>query len=59
MANPIEGASRLVHRQRAEAQFNAVVGHLLDAMDARGIPRTAQNRLIARLAPMRGDVIYR
>lgn len=43
----------------SEAQFNAVVEHLIDAMQARGIPRTAQNRLIARLAPMRKDIIYR
>ena len=43
----------------SEAQFNAVVEHLVDAMQARGIPRTAQNRLIARLAPMRKDIIYR
>lgn len=51
---------REVHRglDIDEAQFNAVVEHLLDAMRARGISRTAQNRLIARLAPMRGDVIY-
>lgn len=50
-----------VHRGLAinEAQFNAVVEHLIDAMDARHIPQTAQNRLIARLAPMRKDVIYR
>ncbi len=51
---------REVHRglDIDETQFNAVVEHLIDAMDARGIPRTAQNRLIARMAPMRSDVIY-
>lgn len=43
----------------SETQFNAVVEHLIDAMQARGIPRAAQNRLIARLAPMRKDIIYR
>lgn len=50
-----------VHRGLAisEAQFNAVVEHLIDAMDAQRIPQAAQNRLIARLAPMRKDVIYR
>lgn len=42
----------------SEAQFNAVVEHLIDAMQAQGIPQTAQNRLIARLAPMRKDIIY-
>lgn len=50
-----------MHRGLAisEAQFNAVVEHLIDAMDAQRIPQAAQNRLIARLAPMRKDVIYR
>jgi hemoglobin len=50
-----------VHRGLSidEAQFNAVVEHLIDAMQARHIPRTAQNQLIARLAPMRKDIIYR
>lgn len=43
----------------SEAQFNTVVEHLIDAMQAQNIPRTAQNRLIARLAPMRKDIIYR
>jgi hemoglobin len=42
-----------------EAEFNRVVEHLIEAMDARGIPTTAQNRLLARLAPMRKDIIYR
>lgn len=52
---------REVHRGLAisEAQFNAVVEHLIEAMDARRIPTSAQNRLIARLAPMRKDIIYR
>lgn len=37
--------------------FNALVESLIDAMDAEKIPVPVQNRLIARLAPMRGDVI--
>ncbi|WP_374604519.1 group 1 truncated hemoglobin [Arenimonas sp.] len=40
-----------------EADFNALVEGLVDAMDARGIPRAAQNRLLARLAPMHGDIV--
>ena len=40
-----------------EADFNALVEDLVDAMEARGIPRAAQNRLLARLAPMHGDVV--
>lgn len=40
-----------------EADFNALVEDLVDAMEARGIPRPAQNRLLARLAPMHGDIV--
>lgn len=39
--------------------FNALVEDLIDAMDAEGIPVVAQNRLLARLAPMRGQIIER
>lgn len=42
-----------------EADFNRVVEMLIDAMEAEGIPQTAQNRLLARLAPLREDIIYR
>ncbi len=50
-----------VHRGLAidEGTFNAVVEHLIDAMDAQRVPIRAQNHLIARLAPMRKDVIYK
>ena len=40
-----------------EADFNALVEDLVAAMDARGIPRRAQNRLLARLAPMHRDIV--
>ncbi|MBY4595171.1 group 1 truncated hemoglobin [bacterium BD-1] len=40
-----------------EADFNALVEDLVDAMEARGIPRRAQNRLLARLAPMHPDIV--
>ena len=40
-----------------EADFNALVENLVDAMTERGIPLGTQNDLLAILAPMRGDVI--
>ena len=40
-----------------EADFNALVEDLVDAMEARGIPRGAQNRLLSRLAPMHADIV--
>ena len=33
--------------------------YLIAAMEAQGVPVPAQNRLLARLAPMRGEVIER
>lgn len=42
-----------------EGDFNALVENLIAAMDAENIPVTAQNRLLQRLAPMRGAIIYR
>lgn len=45
--------------QLSPGDFNALVENLQDAMDAEGIPVPAQNRLLARLAPMRGQVIDR
>jgi hemoglobin len=41
------------------SEFNALVENLQDAMDAEGIATPEQNRLLARLAPMRGQVIER
>jgi hemoglobin len=40
-----------------EADFNALVENLVDAMTERGVPISAQNELLAILAPMRGEVI--
>lgn len=40
------------------AQFNAVVEDLIDAMNAQHLPVRVQNRLIARLAPLRPKVVY-
>jgi hemoglobin len=39
------------------ADFNALVEVLQDAMDAQGVPFSAQNRLLARLAPMHRDIV--
>ena len=39
-----------------EADFNALVADLQKAMDKHGIPFTAQNQLLAKLAPMHRDV---
>ncbi|MFP6860364.1 group I truncated hemoglobin [Pseudomonas sp.] len=41
------------------SNFNALVENLQDAMSAQGVPMPAQNRLLARLAPMRAQVIDR
>ncbi|MHA6492854.1 group I truncated hemoglobin [Pseudomonas borbori] len=41
------------------SDFNALVENLQAAMTAEGVPITAQNRLLARLAPMREQIIDR
>jgi len=40
-----------------EADFNALVENLVDAMTARGLPIATQNALIALLAPMQRDIV--
>lgn len=40
-----------------EADFNAFVEDTRRAMDGRSVPLTAQNRLLALLAPMRKDIL--
>lgn len=42
-----------------EAQFNAGVENLQEAMARLNLPEATQNRLLARLAPLRGEIIYR
>lgn len=42
----------------SEAEFNAMVDDLYAAMQRANISEPAQNRLVALLAPMRGDIIY-
>ena len=39
------------------SNFNALVEVLQQSMDARGIPFRAQNRLLARLAPMHREIV--
>lgn len=41
----------------SRSDFNALVENLIDSMDDQHIPVPVQNRLIARLAPQRGEVI--
>lgn len=41
------------------ADMGALVEHLQDAMDAEGVPFHTQNRFLAKLAPMRRDVVTR
>lgn len=39
------------------AEFNAFVEDLRDAMQTLDVPESARNRLLARLAPMRDDIL--
>lgn len=45
------------HLGIARADFNAVVEHLQEAMDAAGVPFSTQNRLLARLAFLYRDIV--
>lgn len=40
-----------------ETDFNALVGHLILAMEKHDVPVPAQNRLLARLAPMHSEIV--
>jgi len=42
-----------------EADFNHIVALLIDAMNKADVPVTAQNKLLARLAPMREQIYQR
>lgn len=44
-------------RNISEASFNALVEDLVDVMEHQRIPVRAQNRLLAKLAPLRGEII--
>jgi len=45
--------------QITEADFDNLVGHLIKVMTEQQVPVAAQNRLLAKLAPMYWDVVYR
>ncbi len=42
----------------SEADFNRLVDILIEAMNEEGIPHPVQNRLLAKLVPMRSEIIY-
>jgi len=52
---------RAAHKDQGinTAEFNRLVELLQQAMDREGVPFPAQNRLLARLAPMKRDVVTR
>ena len=39
------------------ADFNALAEDLQQAMDKNGVPSRAQNKLLAKLAPMEHDIV--
>lgn len=41
-----------------DTEFNAIVDLLIEAMEARDLPVTTQNRLLAKLAPDYSDIVY-
>ena len=47
------------HLHLTPADFNALVENLQLALDAQAVPVTTQNRLLARLASLRGEIIDR
>ncbi|WP_244325699.1 group I truncated hemoglobin [Shewanella aestuarii] len=42
----------------SQADFDAVVGHLIDALKQQHIPIATRNALLAKLAPMYQDITY-
>ncbi|WP_304169899.1 group 1 truncated hemoglobin [Phenylobacterium aquaticum] len=52
---------KTVHKDQGinTAEFNALVENLQKAMDKEGVAFRAQNQLLAKLAPMKGDVVTR
>jgi|SRR5580658_388259 hemoglobin len=53
----MKGAHAYLHLH--DRHFNALVEHMQDAMDRRGVPTRTQNRLLAILAPMHRDIVSR
>jgi hemoglobin len=52
---------KVVHAEMdiSKADFNALVEVLQHSMDAKGIPFSVQNRMLAKLAPMHRDMVNR
>jgi hemoglobin len=52
---------RATHRDQGiqQSDFNAVVEHLRDAMRAEGVSFRAQNKLLAKMAPMERQMVER
>lgn len=42
-----------------EAEFNQTVDLLINAMDKSGVSMRLRNKLLGKLAPLRGEIIYR
>ncbi|PWK46835.1 group I truncated hemoglobin [Pleionea mediterranea] len=42
-----------------ETDFNHLVDLLINAMDQNNVPHSVQNQLLAKLVPLRKDIIYR
>lgn len=42
----------------SQADFDAVVGHLIDALKQQHVPIATRNALLAKLAPMYEDITY-
>lgn len=55
------GSMRESHHGKnvSEAQFNALVENLIDALKANDVPLSARNRLLGVLAPLHGDIVNR
>jgi len=51
---------RTVHagHNYTDTEFNAIVELLIEAMEANDVPVSAQNRLLAQLAPDYRDIVY-
>lgn len=51
---------RTVHagHNYTDTEFNAIVELLIEAMEANEVPVSAQNRLLAKLAPDYRDIVY-
>lgn len=51
---------QVVHagHQYTDREFNAIVALLIESMEEQELPVAAQNRLLARLAPDYGNIVY-